>query len=151
MLIMTLHASVAYSYMTREGAVVDIERTAAFPEGARNNTGVPLSIYSLQTPDDFMQWIQNGFIDRVEGSALKKYNKIIGSILLTQRRTVTEDCKVDPELQKDFYGAQCHPMDKISIDSYGPAENAAAEIPMGLYSPFIPRGGLENGEDDRFY
>jgi len=27
MLIMTLHASVAYSYMTREGAVVDIERT----------------------------------------------------------------------------------------------------------------------------
>ncbi|CAD7947656.1 unnamed protein product [Amoebophrya sp. A25] len=140
MLVIISHSNIAAVYLTRTGVLEDVERIEIVR--SQNETAQPLDIYKLATRDDLHLWITDGFLPRINGSAIKVYNRLGGSVVLSQSRAKKTSCGVDDGL-KAFYGnAPCFPVDQPLSDNFG------------LLGPeFIHRYGLssEAAEEFRYY
>lgn len=143
-----LHGDVHNIFETRRcltGVVEDIRIVAAAgTQQARN-----VSLGTIASKDDIWEWLALGFVPALSGSGpdgsaagfVRTYNKLIGSVRLTQRRSATMDCKVIEDLKK-FYGAtKCHSGD-FSTETFGDNSGDMA---------FKAGGDLANGGASAFY
>jgi hypothetical protein len=103
----------------------------------------------ITSKDDLWEWINLGFIPALGGSGpdgsgagfVRTYNKLVGTVRLTQRRSAGMDCRVIEDLKKFYGDAKCH-SDELSTDWYGKA---------GLDLAFKAGSGLKNSNEQFFY
>ncbi|CAD7924817.1 unnamed protein product [Amoebophrya sp. A120] len=138
LLVVIVHSNIQAVYLTRRGVVDDLERIEVIR--SPNETASPLTIHDLETREDVNDWLQDGFLPRINGSVVKVYNRIAGSVVLSQSRAKKTSCDVDAGLRK-FYDAHCFPPDQ-PLDTSFP----------GLGPEFVHKaGGLANAEEFRYY
>ena len=137
---LTFHSNVAACYMTRHGVLQDLERITVYR--SLNETQSGLNIHALASREDVQNWIGNGFIPRTNGAVIQTYNRLAGSVAISQTRTKSAVCDVDQNL-RDFYAAQCYPI-VHPLDVTPPGVH-------NLGKEFVIGGGLREGAPTRFY
>eukprot|EP00392_Amoebophrya_sp_AT5.2_P007459 g7474.t1 len=137
LLVIIVHSNVEQVFLTREGVVSDLQRIEVVR--SPNETARPLTIAELETREDVNLWIQDGFLPRINGSVIKVYNRIAGSVVLSQSRAKRAQCDVDAGL-RNFYDASCFPVDQPLTDSFAQ-----------LGPEFVHKYGLGEAEGQRYY
>eukprot|EP00746_Dinoflagellata_sp_MGD_P165721 gnl/MRDRNA2_/MRDRNA2_95161_c0_seq1.p1 gnl/MRDRNA2_/MRDRNA2_95161_c0~~gnl/MRDRNA2_/MRDRNA2_95161_c0_seq1.p1 ORF type:complete len:858 (-),score=132.38 gnl/MRDRNA2_/MRDRNA2_95161_c0_seq1:167-2740(-) len=156
-----LHGDVHNIYETRRclsSVVEDVKVVAAAgTQQARN-----VSLGTFASKDDIWEWLALGFVPALSGSGpdgsaagfVRTYNKLIGSVRLTQKRSATMDCKVSEALKNSsllFYGeTKCH-SGKFSTETFGDTfEVSPGEFSTGDMA-YKAGGELANGDKRTFY
>lgn len=143
-----LHGDVSNIYETRRclsSVVEDIQVVARAGTPHERN----VSFGTIGSKDDIWEWMSQGFVPALGGSGpdgsahgfVRTYNKLVGSVRLTQRRSTPMDCKVIEDLRKFGGESKCHSGD-FSTETYG---NSVGDM------AYTAGSGLSNGDANSFY
>jgi len=143
-----LHGDVLNIYETRRclsGVAEDIRVVA----GAGTPTARNVSLGLLASKDDIWEWLALGLVPALGGSApdgsagvVRMYNQLVGNIRLTQRRSSSMECKVDPGLKKFYGDTKCF-SDEVSTETFG--VDVAGDL------AFKAGSGMTNADENAFY
>lgn len=144
-----LHSYVETSFETRSAlyeAVKEVEVSAD-----TNQTVRRLRFGNIATHEELWRWMEHGLMPLLSGEDtmssgakgqqhipgfVRLYNRVVGSVRLQQKRSISQACSVDQKLQ-DFYNQDCHPVNELSTESFGPEPVAG-----GTRDPCFVAGSL---------
>eukprot|EP00405_Crypthecodinium_cohnii_P036869 CAMPEP_0206539970 /NCGR_PEP_ID=MMETSP0325_2-20121206/8721_1 /ASSEMBLY_ACC=CAM_ASM_000347 /TAXON_ID=2866 /ORGANISM="Crypthecodinium cohnii, Strain Seligo" /LENGTH=995 /DNA_ID=CAMNT_0054037593 /DNA_START=87 /DNA_END=3074 /DNA_ORIENTATION=+ len=116
-----------------------------------------LTLNSISSNDEMWAWLSNGLLPTFRGEDdrpgyVLNYNKVLGSLQLSQRRLVTDSCSNVNDKVANYVGLKCRTGD-LTTASFG----AALEEPLGNLSTdvaFVAGSGLDGGlliSKDQYY
>eukprot|EP00927_Polykrikos_kofoidii_P070983 TRINITY_DN67334_c0_g1_i1.p1 TRINITY_DN67334_c0_g1~~TRINITY_DN67334_c0_g1_i1.p1 ORF type:complete len:823 (-),score=97.25 TRINITY_DN67334_c0_g1_i1:463-2931(-) len=151
-----MHSNVDSSYLLRTSvynALNDVE-VVYTPVGEAVPRSVKLA--TIRDTSEVWTWLSQGFVPALGGTkpggfpAIRTFNRVIGEVMVRQRRVKKTTCKVGKELA-DFYGLPCYnEAGETATDPFGIMPYAAQDSSFIAGAGLEDSGGASLSNQDRF-